>query len=166
MNFTLKRTAVLVAALSWFMCMPLHAQPNESANPWRPQGFAVQGYTSVMLALGYTNYNASIEWLKHNQKTHWGIRAGFSYGQERYRLASSLDYRFAPHIAGVYFTGSKNWHPEFTFGMVFFPAESNVFFALWPIVNVGARYQSPLHPFIFRTAFGTGGIGVGVGLTI
>jgi hypothetical protein len=138
------------------------SQDREAVHGWQQKSLVVQCYVSVMPLLELRNYNIGIEILRHKESFHMGIRAGLSFGAELDAGIREFEYMAAPHLAGVFFWGSKNWHPELTAGLVAFPYEA-VYVQMWPILNAGVRYQSPQKPFVFRSAFGTGGFGIGIG---
>ncbi len=137
----------------------------KTTNDWTKNSTLLQGYASVMPLLGYRNYNAGVEFTKHKERVHMGLRLGLSFGGYLEDAPTELTYLAAPHLAGVFYWGNRNWHPELTAGLVVFPGdEADVLY--WPILNLGVRFDSPSQPIVFRAAFGTGGFGVGLGIRL
>ncbi|MDX2286818.1 MAG: hypothetical protein NW241_21820 [Bacteroidia bacterium] len=157
-------TAGLLALLL-LLASALHqaaAQPS-----WPAEGISLHASINGVVAPFVLNYERYL----HREVFHFGLGLGAFFAP------TLIDDSIWPSTAGPHATasiwlGRASSHLELKLGAGFGYIVSNVRgpgrFPKWkaiPVATLGYRYQAPGEPIFFRADLGTGGLGLGVGIT-
>ena len=144
-----------------FMCFCLSANAQDLPAE-QPKSNAIYYDVSIGPFVYHTgNYERSIR-LKKSQSYDLRFRTGFLWGG---MITTENDFLGIP-LAGTWLWGQEKNHFEVTAGgAVGIWREEEVIanVGLFPLANIGYRFEPPGGGFIFRTTLGIGGIGLGLG---
>jgi len=122
------------------------------------------GFAGVVLPV-----SLQYEQLWHLEKIH----TGFATGPVATYYFDESEIFLGGYLAAVLMTGMNNHHFEARLGASYHPLEltsrtefGDTDFPFIPVVTVGYRYQLPGHNQYFRASFGSGGIGIGMGIML
>ncbi len=140
-----------------FLLLSLHGLPSwgQSTQEW-PQDAVTLNLSSVVLI---STVGVQYEHSWHRPRSHWGINTGLSY------VMNFWDPAWVGWTAsGVFWTGQRNHHFEAKAGLAaLFPTNPYWSFAVYPLIQVGYRFQRPKKPWFFTAGIGTSGLNLGTG---
>ena len=141
--------------------------PGQEAQPGTGGSSAISFYVGTLIYA--TPLSVTYDHLWYREKVSWGISTGV--------VSTFLDEfqynALGIYLAGVILTGKESNHFEGRLGISYHPiylypeaGSKNEDIPFMPVISVGYRYQKPGDDHFYRVSFGTGGIGVGIGMIL
>jgi hypothetical protein len=161
-----RSSGILAIILAMLLATNVNLQSQENVT-WPKQSSWISGYIGFVGAFVPMGLNYDHLW--HREKAHLGISSGFLISFE----TDSPNTLLGAYSAFVFLTGTGNNHFEGRLGASVHPflvspewQTGGTEIPFMPVITIGYRYQPPGSREFFRLSFGTGGIGLGLGIQL